>query len=220
MSEPIRFHFDPLCPWCYQTSRWVRRLEELGEVSVDWRVFSLAIANRGDEGRAASDVGSAPALRTAIVLRREHGPAAVGRYYAALGAAIHEEERGEDGPAVDDREVIGAALREAGVDPEVADRAMADPATWEAVQREHDEVVTAHRAFGVPTIVLDGGSGRAIFGQVITEVPGGPEAVELWRHVTWLVRYENFSELKRERTRQPDLASVRRWERRRASAAA
>jgi 2-hydroxychromene-2-carboxylate isomerase len=220
MSEPIRFHFDPLCPWSYQTSRWVRRLEELGEVSVDWRVFSLAIANRGDEGRAASREGSAPALRTAVRIHDEHGPAAVGRFYAALGAAIHEEERGDDGPAVDDPELIAAAVRQAGLDPALADRAMADPATWAAVQREHDEVVATHRAFGVPTIVLDGGTGPATFGPVITEVPGDAEAVELWRHVAWLVRCENFSELKRDRTRQPDLASVRRWERRRAGAAA
>lgn len=220
MSEPIRFHFDPLCPWCYQTSRWVRRLEELGEVSVDWRVFSLAIANRGDEGRADSGAGSAPALRTAIRVREEHGPAAVGHFYATLGAVIHEEERGDDGPAVDDPAVIAAALQQAGLDPEIAGRAMADPGTWAAVQREHDELVADHRGFGVPTIVLEGGSVPAVFGPVITEVPGDAEAVELWRHVTWLVRYENFSELKRERTRHPDLASVRRWERRRAGAAA
>ena len=48
MAERIRFYFDPLCPWCYQTSRWARRLEELGVLDVEWRVFSLAIVN-GDE---------------------------------------------------------------------------------------------------------------------------------------------------------------------------
>jgi hypothetical protein len=37
-------------------------------------------------------------------------------------------------------------------------------------------------------------------------VPTDEEAVELWRHVSWLVRYENFSELKRDRTLALDLA--------------
>jgi hypothetical protein len=41
-------------------------------------------------------------------------------------------------------------------------------------------------------------------------VPSGDEAVELFRHVVWLTRYENFSELKRDRVELPDLASVRR----------
>nr|MBA2437248.1 hypothetical protein [Acidimicrobiia bacterium] len=62
------------------------------------------------------------------------------------------------------------------------------------------------RSFGVPTIVLDGGEGPAIFGPVVSEVPTDEEAVELWRHVSWLARYENFSELKRDRTLALDLA--------------
>ena len=32
--EQVKFHFDPRCPWCYQTSRWAVRLEELGEIAI------------------------------------------------------------------------------------------------------------------------------------------------------------------------------------------
>jgi 2-hydroxychromene-2-carboxylate isomerase len=211
MADTVRFYFDPRCPWCYQTSRWVRRLDELGELTVTWAVFSLAIANQGDEGRAASTRGGAPALRTAIALRDAHGNAAVGRFYAALGAAIHE--RGE---SADDNAVIDAALLEAGADSSLRERALNDPETWTEVQREHDDVVRTHNAFGVPTIVLGGGTGPAIFGPVIIDVPGDNEAVELWRHVSWLVRNQNFAELKRERSRLPDLESIRRSLRRKA----
>jgi predicted DsbA family dithiol-disulfide isomerase len=211
MPDNVRFYFDPRCPWCYQTSRWVRRLEELGELTVTWAVFSLTIANQGDEGRAASTRDGAPALRTAVALRDAHGNAAVGRFYAALGAAIHE--RGE---SADDNAVIDAALLEAGADSSIRARALDDPATWTEVQREHDEAVRTHKAFGVPTIVLDSGAGPAIFGPVIIEVPGDNEAVELWRHVSWLVRNQNFAELKRERSALPDLESIRRALRRKA----
>ncbi|HEX3606260.1 MAG TPA: DsbA family protein [Candidatus Dormibacteraeota bacterium] len=206
MAEPIRFHLDPLCPWCYQTSRWVRRLEALDEVTIDWAVFSLAIANKGEEGRAAADTGAAPALRTLVLARAEGGAAAAGGFYAAVGAAVHERAA-----RADDREVLIGALREAGLDETLLDRALADPETWQRVQDEHDALVTRHQGFGVPTIVLDGGDGAAIFGPVITEVPEDGEAVELWRHVRWLAAYPNFSELKRNRTSVPDLASVRRW---------
>ena len=206
MAQPIRFHLDPLCPWCYQTSRWVRRLEELGEVSVEWAVFSLAIGNRGDEGRSVADRGSAPGLRTLVLVRAEHGAHATGRFYAALGAAVHQR-----GAGVDEHEVLAGALREAGLDPGLLERALADPATWQQVQDEHDAMVARHKGFGVPTIVLDGGEGGAIFGPVISEVPDDAEAVELWRHVSWLAGYENFAELKRERARMPELASVRRY---------
>src|SRR5579864_5422249 len=111
MPEPVRFHFDPRCPWCYQTSRWMRRLEELGEVTVTWAVFSLAIANHGHEARGQPEQGGAAALRTAIAVRDALDNAAVGRFYAVLGAAVHE--RGEP---VDDVRTIDAALSAAGID--------------------------------------------------------------------------------------------------------
>jgi hypothetical protein len=75
---------------------------------------------------------------------------------------------------------------------------MDDPSTWDEVLKEHRDLVDNTRSFGVPTIVLDGDA--TIFGPVISELPTDEDAVELWRHVAWLARYENFSELKRDRT--------------------
>jgi predicted DsbA family dithiol-disulfide isomerase len=208
MAERIRFYFDPLCPWCYQTSRWARRLDELGVVEVDWRVFSLAIVNGGDEGRTATDTGSVPSLRTAVAVRQAHGNAAVGAFYKAISDALHL--RGE---RVDDPAVIEASLREAGLETEFLQRAVEDPDTWEAVQREHDEAVTAHKAFGVPTIVLDG-DGPHMFGPIISEVPDDEGAVELWRHFAWAARNPNLAEMKRDRV-PLELESIRMWRRER-----
>jgi predicted DsbA family dithiol-disulfide isomerase len=203
VTDVVRFHFDPLCPWCYQTSRWVRRLAELGEIRVDWAVFSLEIVNASSaESAEKGHAHSASSLRTVIAVRDAEGADAVGRFYAALGAAVHQ--RGE---AVDDRATITAALVEAGLSPDLLDKALADDSTWTAVQDEHRALVEGTRSFGVPTIVLDGGDGPAIFGPVISNPPTDADAVELWRHVAWLTRYDNFSELKRERTVQPDLPS-------------
>jgi 2-hydroxychromene-2-carboxylate isomerase len=209
MAEEIRFYFDPLCPWCYQTSRWARRLAELGVVDVDWRVFSLAIVNGGDEGRAAADSGSAPSLRTAIAVRRAHGSAAVGAFYKAVSDALHQR-----GLPLDDHAVIEASLREAGVEPELLEQALADPSTWEAVQAEHDEAVSSHKAFGVPTIVLDGGDGPQLFGPIISDIPDDAGALDLWRHFAWMARNPNVAEIKRERT-PLDLESIRMWRRER-----
>lgn len=212
MTERIRFHFDPLCPWCYQTSRWIHRLVELGEVEADWAVFSLEMANAGsEESRAKGHVRAQQALRTVLTVRDSAGADGVGRFYAELGAAVHE--RGE---AVDDPDVLRGALKAAGLAPELFDDAVADESTWGRVEAEHTALVERTRSFGVPTIVLDGGDGPAIFGPVIFDVPTDEDAVELFRHTAWLTRYENFSELKRDRDRMPDLESVRRWQRERA----
>ena len=207
MAEPVRFHFDPLCPWCYQTSRWIRQLQRLGEVEVSWGLFSLEIVNAGsEESRAKGHSRGAPALRTAVAVRDKEGDAALGRFYEQIGARIHE--RGE---AAESHDVIRGALRDAELDTQLLETALDDDGTWEAVEREHTDLTERTRSFGVPTIVLDSGDGPAIFGPVISEVPTDEDAVELWRHVAWLTRYENFSELKRDRTITPDLESVRRF---------
>lgn len=204
--DEIRFHFDPRCPWCYQTSRWVRRLEELGEVAVDWAVFSLEIANLPEGGDPRTiDARSGPSLRTAVVLRDRVGAKAVGPFYAAFGRKLWEEPP----PAkIDDLDAIREALVEVGADPGLLDEALADRATWDAVVDEHLALVERTNAFGVPTIVLDSGAGNAIFGPVISLVPDDDEAIELWRHTEWLTRYGNFAELKRGRPNLPDLPVI------------
>jgi len=204
MVDRVRFHFDTLCPWCWQTSKWVRRLVELGEVEASWATFSLELQNADDPGAVQGNSTAERSLRTAITVREAEGEAAMGRFYLAVGTAYHE--RGE---ALDDPAVVRAALAEAGLDEGLEDKAMADDSTWDTVVAEHRTLVDTTRSFGVPTIVLDGGEGPAIFGPVIYAVPSDGDAVELFRHVEWLARYDNFSELKRDRDRMPDLASVR-----------
>lgn len=207
MAEPVCFYFDPICPWSYQTSKWARRLEELGVIELDWRVFSLELQNAGKEPEdlARAHARSAAALRTSIAVRDAAGPSAVGTFYKELGKRVHE--RGEP---LEDPVTVESALTDAGLDPGLYAAALADPNTAERVAADHRHLCERTRSFGVPTIVLDGGEGPAMFGPVISEVPGDDEAEELWHHVAWLVRHSDFAELKRERLSTPALESERR----------
>jgi len=215
--DRVIFYFDPRCPWCYQTSRWANRLAELGEVEVDWRVFSLEVVNRPD-GTDAADLEptGSPALRTAVLVAAEHGSEALGPFYAALGRRTFEEAP----PASDQTAAIRESLAEVALDPELCDRALADKATWAAVVASTERVVDRIGKLGVPTIALDDEDGPMIFGPVVSELPSDAESVELWRHTAWLVRNDNFSELKRSRRTQPDLPVIRWWMEQRAAAAA
>ena len=172
-----------------------------------WGVFSLALANFSHD---LADFDPARgrgihALRTAILVRDRVGNDAMGDFYAQLGHLIFEDLADAGDP-----EVLRAALTAAGLDVNLEADASADSATWTTLLAEHQALVANTRSFGVPTIRLDDGDGAAIFGPVISNPPAtDDEAVELWRHVSWLTRYENFSELKRDRTVDPELASWR-----------
>lgn len=209
MTECVRFFFDPVCPWSYQTARWATRLQELGVIELRWGLFSLELQNAAKEPEelAAAHARSARALRTAVAVRRAAGAAGLGRFYRAVGRRVHEAGEPLEAPGT-----VEAALSDAGLDPGLDAAAQADESTADQVAAEHRELCERTRSFGVPTIVLDGGAGPAIFGPVISEVPGDDEAVELWAHVAWLARYESFAELKRERMSPPALESVRRRE--------
>ena len=204
IAEPVRFHLDPRCPWCWQTSKWVRTLERLSVIDVSWAVFCLEVQNFDkpvEEFKVTKSV-AAPSLRTMVALRDGEGQAAAGRFYEAIGTRYFEAQE-----PLGETSTVEGALVDAGLDPGWCNRALADPHTWDIVMAEHQAIRTDTRSFGVPTIRLDGGVGPAIFGPVISNEPASDdEAVELWKHVSWLVRYENFSELKRDRTIEPDLA--------------
>ena len=42
----VEFWFDPMCPYAYQTSIWIRRVREQVPMQITWRFFSLEEINR------------------------------------------------------------------------------------------------------------------------------------------------------------------------------
>lgn len=211
MAERVQFYFDPICPWCYQTARWIWRLVELGQVEVDWAVFSLSIANRGNATtKKKGHFRSERALRTVVAVRAHHGPEAVGGFYRELGRRVHE-----CGEPLAKTLTVAGALTDAGLDATLGEQAMSDDATTTMLETEHAAFVERTGSIGVPTIVLDGGAGPSIFGPVVSRVPPDSDALELWQHVSWLVRHPAFAELKRNRIPIIDLVSESRKRHRR-----
>lgn len=189
--QTVEFYFDPICPWAWRTSLWIREVRNVRPVAVNWRFLSLELINtrrEGGEVRETHRMSRVPFDLLALA-RREHGEDGVDRLYLALGQARHE--RKED---ISQREVLAAALEAAGLDPALLERALADASLAQEVEREH-EAIAARGAFGVPTLVLDGCA--PMFGPVINPVPTGEAAGLLWDHVRYLLEQPGFYELKR-----------------------
>src|SRR3712207_7820769 len=82
----IDFYFDPVCPFAWMTSTWVRLVMAQREYSVDWRFISLRLVNAHVDYAAqfppdyeAGHTAGLRLLRVAARTRAEHGPEAVGR---------------------------------------------------------------------------------------------------------------------------------------------
>lgn len=204
--EDINFHFDPLCPWAWLTSRWMARLEELGEVKVNWRLFSLGVVHleKGEDPVEAYANPSGAALRALVLARRLGGNQLIGDLYGAIGRAAHGR-----GGQVSDLALVTAAMAEVGMDAKDAAAQLDDPELWDEVVADHLAAVASCQAFGVPTLILDGGAGPGAFGPVITRVPDDQEARELLSDTVRMIRREYLYEMKRDREGHPaELAAI------------
>jgi predicted DsbA family dithiol-disulfide isomerase len=196
----ITIHVDPACPWAWLTSRWLVEVERVRPVRVTTRLFVLAEVNRDheeDERYRRFHAASETALRVMVAGRREGGDAALARIYTEIGEAHHERGEPLDAPAT-----LHRALRAAGLDPEIAERALTDPTTRTELLAEHREIAE-RGAFGVPTLVL--GDAPPTFGPIVDTRLTGEAAGALWDRVAWLLTEDSFRELKRARPRRPEM---------------
>ena len=131
-------------------------------------------------------------------------PAKVDELYTILGNKVHgEEQGGKKGFGAYD-ELIKEALADAGLDTSYAEVANTEDAD-EALRAFHNEAIASvGDDVGTPVIKL---GDTAFFGPVITRIPTGEEAGEIFDAAVRLAQYPYFFEIKRSRTENPQVSN-------------
>lgn len=191
------FWFDPLCPWAWIASRWMKEVEQVRDVETSFHVMSLAYLNEGkdvtDDYREFLAAAWGPA-RVCIAAAHQHGDEVLDALYTELGTRYHLKEMPRT------RATVEEALAAAGLPVALAD-AMESSEYDDAMKKSHhagmDQV---GMEVGTPVISVEG---VAFFGPVVTPIPRGAAAGRLWDGVRLVAGVDGFYELKRTRSVGP-----------------
>lgn len=212
----IEFYFDPVCPFAWMTSKWVRQVAAQRDYDVEWRFISLRLVNAAVDygthfpaGYERGHTAGLELLRVAAAVRAGHGREAVGALYAAYGAEIFDSD--PDRRRELDRDAQGFAepiLAQLGLPTQLAE-AVAD-SSWDLqIQTETDRALAlTGKDVGTPIIHFEPPGGTAFFGPVISRLPSVADSLRLWDHVVGLAGFAGFAELKRSLREVPQLRAL------------
>jgi 2-hydroxychromene-2-carboxylate isomerase len=215
VTADLHFYFDPVCPFSWLTSQWVRSVAAQRQYEVEWRFLSLRLLNRQVDydthfppEAEGSHTAGLQLLRVAARARAEHGVPAVGPLYASLGAQLWQGAPDERDLPSRIRPVVAASLAECGL-PKDLSAAMSD-SSWDAgLQAETDQAMAlVGEGVGTPVLHFGPPDGVAFCGPVISRLPEKDRAVELWDSVVALARFEGFAALRRNVPESPQLPAL------------
>jgi hypothetical protein len=213
-SADVNFYFDPVCPFAWMTSKWLRMVTAQRNYTVEWKLISMRLINAEIDydthfppGYEDGHTAGLRLLRVATRTRAEHGPDAVGQLYQAMGSHIFDANN--EGDRVDRGSVgfVEPILAEVGMPAQLAD-ALDDTSLDAILRAETDETLAlTGKDVGTPIIHFQPPTGVAYFGPVISRLPNPDNAARLWDHVVGLADFPGFAELKRSLRERPQLAS-------------
>lgn len=195
----ISFWFDPACPFCWITSRWIVSIAPERDLTMEWKPISLLVKNNTppESPYYASAAKTRDMLRVVESLRAAGAADRIGPLYTELGRKIHQERTFDFD--------IAQLLALVGADP--AHAAALDDASFDAaIQASMDQGLgLTGTDVGTPLIAFENRAGRRVgfFGPVITSWPDHEDALALWDGLVLLAGVDGFYELKRTRTSGP-----------------
>ena len=207
--DKVTFYFDVSCPFCWVTSRWIKEVEKVRDIEVEWKPMSLSVLNEGrdelpEDYKFMMQCNWTPARLFNAVFSQD-GQEAVDKLYTALGTKVHNENRIDRHAHVDEPEhafdeLIEEALAEVGLPEE---------RLAQALTTEFDELMRENHAEAMKEIGNDVGTpvvklnDVAFFGPVLTRIPRGEEAGKIFDGSVAVASYPYFFEIKRSRTEDP-----------------
>ena len=192
-GSKVTVWLDPVCPFSWNTARWLDDVAEKTGSAIDWQLMSLAVLNEGRELPPAQQARMRDSLkvgRLMAAIAREQGTAGWTAAYFAFGERYFDRSE----PLNDS--LAAHVLTTAGVGATAV--AMSNTSLDEFVREQHQAGQDAlGETGGSPILRIDG---HTFFGPVLTALPDAETATELFHAVGTLAATPQFTQLQRPRT--------------------
>jgi 2-hydroxychromene-2-carboxylate isomerase len=193
-GSKVTLWLDPVCPFSWNTARWLRAVAEKTGLTIDWQLLSLAVLNKGRELPPAQQArmrDSQQVGRLMAAIAREHGTVGWTAAYFAFGERYFDRSE-----PLNDR-LVAHVLTTAGVLDATA-AAISDTSLDELVRHQHQAGQDAlGETGGSPILRIDG---HTFFGPVLTALPDAEVTTALFHAVGTLAATPQFTQLQRPRT--------------------
>ena len=192
-GSKVTLWLDPVCPFSWNTARWLDAVAEKTGSAIDWQLMSLAVLNEGRELPPAQQARMRDSLkvgRLMAAIAREQGTAGWTAAYFAFGERYFDRSE----PLNDS--LVAHVLTTAGVGATAV--AMSNTSLDEFVREQHQAGQDAlGETGGSPILRIDG---HTFFGPVLTALPDAEAATALFHAVGTLAATPQFTQLQRPRT--------------------
>lgn len=194
-SPAVTIWLDPVCPFSWNTARWLQAVADKTGMVVEWRLMSLAVLNEGQEmpPKQQSRMHDSQRVgRLMAAVRDQHGNAGLAAAYFAFAERYLDRSEPLDDGLV--QQVLDA-VKSWDVTVDV----VSDPSWDELVRRSHQAGQEAlGETGGSPILRING---NTFFGPVLTATPD-PQVVEtMFDAVAALAAIPQFAQLQRPRGR-------------------
>lgn len=206
----IDFYFDPSCPWCWITSRWLIEVSESREIEINWLPFCLAIKNGEVEGEDVT--GHLDTHSIALQLLRlfeviiEKENIDRGTLYTEFSKSYFIDK------TLGDDVFMEAVLERLGFDKKYL--AEINNTKYDEALQQHinNAIEIVGDDVGVPLIIFrnENGEKQGFFGPVLQQLPEKQKGLEIFDAVSNLATNSIFFELKRTRNGSSKVETTKR----------
>ena len=206
----ISFYYDPSCPWCWITSRWLSEVQQERDVDIDWLPFSLALKNGeldGEDVTGHLDTHTI-AHRVLRIVEAIHAGEGIdrGELFTEFGKAYFID------PKLDDDNFYAAVVGRMNLPSRYLTEL--DNTDHDRALQQHidDAIEIAGDDIGVPLIIFDTTDGERVgyFGPVLGRMPTPERGLEIWDGLHTIATGPDFYELKRKRARRSKVKTTKR----------